>query len=96
MGKTAGRGHKGQRSRSGFSAKLGFEGGQTPLCRRIPKFGFKSFRKKFRCSVEYAKISNWRIRNQRILWEVMKALRMVNLNTRVAKIFNYKLTDGDK
>ena len=39
-GKTAGRGHKGQRSRSGFSRRLGFEGGQMPLVRRVPKRGF--------------------------------------------------------
>jgi large subunit ribosomal protein L15 len=39
-GKTSGRGHKGQRSRAGFSAKIGFEGGQMPLNRRVPKRGF--------------------------------------------------------
>ena len=39
-GKTAGRGHKGQRSRSGFSQRFGFEGGQMPLVRRVPKRGF--------------------------------------------------------
>ncbi|MEE4270163.1 MAG: 50S ribosomal protein L15 [Thermoanaerobaculales bacterium] len=39
-GKTAGRGHKGQRSRSGYSRRYGFEGGQMPLVRRIPKRGF--------------------------------------------------------
>ena len=39
-GKTAGRGHKGQRSRSGYSQRLGFEGGQMPLIRRVPKRGF--------------------------------------------------------
>ena len=40
LGKTAGRGHKGQRSRSGGRGKVGFEGGQMPLQRRLPKFGF--------------------------------------------------------
>ncbi len=39
-GKTAGRGHKGQKSRSGYSRKLGFEGGQMPINRRLPKRGF--------------------------------------------------------
>lgn len=43
-GKTAGRGHKGQHSRSGGYHKVGFEGGQMPLQRRIPKFGFNSRR----------------------------------------------------
>ena len=41
-GGTAARGHKGAKSRSGYSKKLGFEGGQMPLQRRIPKFGFKN------------------------------------------------------
>jgi large subunit ribosomal protein L15 len=41
-GSTAGRGHKGAQSRSGYSKKFGFEGGQMPLQRRIPKFGFKN------------------------------------------------------
>ncbi|MDW5378418.1 50S ribosomal protein L15 [Halomonas sp. HP20-15] len=42
LGKTGGRGHKGQKSRSGGSVKPGFEGGQMPLQRRLPKFGFTS------------------------------------------------------
>lgn len=47
-GKTSGRGHKGQKARSGASLHLGFEGGQMPLIRRIPKKGFTSkFKKKF-------------------------------------------------
>ena len=41
-GGTAARGHKGAKSRSGYSKKLGFEGGQMPLQRRVPKFGFKN------------------------------------------------------
>ena len=42
LGKTCGRGHKGAKSRSGFKNKRGFEGGQTPLKRRLPKFGFSN------------------------------------------------------
>ena len=42
MGGTSTRGHKGAKSRSGYSAKAGFEGGQMPLQRRVPKFGFKN------------------------------------------------------
>jgi len=45
-GGTATRGHKGAKSRSGYSRKLGFEGGQMPLQRRIPKFGFKNINRK--------------------------------------------------
>ncbi len=48
-GKTSGRGHKGQKARSGGKVRLGFEGGQTPLFRRIPKRGFKNVNR-----VEYA------------------------------------------
>src|SRR6266436_9936005 len=46
LGKTAGRGHKGQKSRSGYSSKTGFEGGQMPLHRRLPKRGFTNIFKK--------------------------------------------------
>jgi large subunit ribosomal protein L15 len=49
LGKTSGRGHKGQKSRSGYRRRFGFEGGQMPLVRRIPKRGFHNpFRKRFR------------------------------------------------
>lgn len=46
LGKTAGRGQKGQKSRSGGGVRLGFEGGQTPLFRRLPKRGFTNIHKK--------------------------------------------------
>src|SRR5258706_14101967 len=46
-GSTAGRGHKGAQSRSGYSSKVGFEGGQMPLQRRVPKFGFKNNNKEY-------------------------------------------------
>ena len=46
LGKTCGRGHKGQKSRSGGFHKVGFEGGQMPLQRRLPKRGFNSYLKK--------------------------------------------------
>src|SRR5256714_12101807 len=51
LGKTAGRGHKGQKSRSGGYHKVGFEGGQMPLQRRLPKRGFKSKSLKFNAEV---------------------------------------------
>ena len=49
LGKTAGRGHKGQKSRAGGYHKVGFEGGQMPLQRRLPKRGFKSAQLKSIC-----------------------------------------------
>ena len=51
LGKTAGRGHKGQKSRSGGYHKVGFEGGQMPLQRRLPKRGFKSHQLKFNAEI---------------------------------------------
>jgi large subunit ribosomal protein L15 len=51
LGKTAGRGHKGQKSRAGGYHKVGFEGGQMPLQRRLPKRGFKSRQKQFNAEV---------------------------------------------
>jgi large subunit ribosomal protein L15 len=51
LGKTAGRGHKGQKSRSGGYHKVGFEGGQMPLQRRLPKRGFKSAQLQFNAEV---------------------------------------------
>jgi large subunit ribosomal protein L15 len=51
LGKTAGRGHKGQKSRSGGYHKVGFEGGQMPLQRRLPKRGFKSHQLQFNAEV---------------------------------------------
>ena len=52
LGGTSTRGHKGQKSRSGYSKKIGFEGGQMPLQRRVPKYGFKNINR-----VEYKAIN---------------------------------------
>jgi large subunit ribosomal protein L15 len=54
LGKTAGRGHKGQKSRAGGYHKVGFEGGQMPLQRRLPKRGFKSRTGKYNAEVSLA------------------------------------------
>src|SRR5215211_1895343 len=56
LGKTAGRGNKGQKSRSGYSSKVGFEGGQMPLQRRLPKRGFTNIFKKEWIEISLAKI----------------------------------------
>ncbi|WP_140626685.1 50S ribosomal protein L15 [Methylibium rhizosphaerae] len=56
LGKTAGRGHKGQKSRSGGYHKVGFEGGQMPLQRRLPKRGFKSHLLKFNAEITLAEL----------------------------------------
>lgn len=75
LGRTSGRGHKGQRSRSGFSRKRGFEGGQMPLVRRIPKRGFHN---KFR--TEYAVVNLDRLEKlgeKEVTPELLKEKRVV-------------------
>ena len=57
LGKTAGRGHKGQKSRSGGYHKVGFEGGQMPMQRRLPKRGFKSQQLQFNAEVTLTDIA---------------------------------------
>lgn len=56
LGKTGGRGHKGQKSRSGGGVRRGFEGGQMPLYRRLPKFGFTSRKAAITAEV---RLSDW-------------------------------------
>ena len=58
-GKTAGRGHKGQRARSGGYHKIGFEGGQMPLARRVPKRGFSSLKRDERAEVRLSELNKF-------------------------------------
>ena len=58
LGKTCGRGHKGQKSRSGGFHKVGFEGGQMPLQRRLPKVGFSSRVKKYSAEVRLGELQS--------------------------------------
>lgn len=57
-GGTATRGHKGAKSRSGYSKKIGFEGGQMPLQRRVPKFGFKNINRKEYVGINVGKLQD--------------------------------------
>ena len=89
-GKTCGRGHKGQKSRSGGKVRVGFEGGQMPIYRRLPKFGFKS-----RVSFTHTQlgIDSFNAIDQKVLDEKpidlprLKELGLVNLNIKTVKIF---------
>ena len=58
-GKTAGKGHKGQKARSGGMGKLGFEGGQTPLARRLPKRGFTNINRKEFAVINVSQLNNF-------------------------------------
>lgn len=71
LGKTAGRGNKGQKSRSGYSAKIGFEGGQMPLQRRLPKRGFTNIFKKQWIEVSLASLEKSFAANEEVTPELM-------------------------
>ena len=71
LGKTAGKGHKGQKSRSGYSKKIGFEGGQMPLQRRLPKRGFTNIFKKKWIEISLAKLEENFGANDEITPEVL-------------------------
>lgn len=71
LGKTAGRGHKGQKSRSGYSRKIGFEGGQMPLQRRLPKRGFTNIFKKKWLEISLSKLEENFNANDEITPEVL-------------------------
>lgn len=83
-GKTAGRGHKGQKSRSGGNINRGFEGGQMPLYRRIPKFGFNSHKKNFITEVRLSDLE--KISSKIITLEVLKDSNIINKNIKNVKI----------
>src|ERR1700686_4528038 len=70
LGKTSGRGEKGQKSRSGYSMKIGFEGGQMPLHRRLPKRGFTNIFKKKWIEVSLAALEKQFAANDEITPEV--------------------------
>lgn len=84
VGKTGGRGHKGQRSRSGGHSVVGFEGGQMPLQRRLPKFGFISRKGRFNGEVRVGDLGM--VNAESIDLQVLKAAKIVAKNVKRAKI----------
>ena len=76
LGKTAGRGHKGQKSRSGGFHKVGFEGGQMPLQRRLPKRGFKSLATPYKAEVRLGDLQGLPVDEIDVL--VLKAAGLVS------------------
>ena len=84
-GKTCGRGHKGQRSRSGGYHKVGFEGGQMPLQRRIPKFGFKS---RVNNHTEQVRLSDLNSVTAEVIdVDLLKAMDLIKDSTQKVKVF---------
>lgn len=86
LGKTAGRGHKGQKSRSGGYHKVGFEGGQMPMHRRLPKRGFKSHLLKFNAEVTLTALDALGVAEADLL--TLKQMGAVREMTKVVKVIN--------
>ena len=84
LGKTAGRGHKGQKSRAGGFHKVGFEGGQMPLQRRLPKRGFKSALLKYNAEVTLADLE--RLGADEVDLVSLKAAGLVSQMIKVVKV----------
>ncbi len=86
FGKTAGRGHKGQKSRAGGYHKVGFEGGQMPLQRRLPKRGFKSHNLKFNGEVNLTDLQQ--LDQDEVDLVMLKAARLVGQMVKHVKVIN--------
>jgi len=84
LGKTAGRGHKGLKSRSGGSVRPGFEGGQMPLQKRLPKFGFSSRIGRVTAEVRLAELN--KVEGELIDLEALKRADIIGTNIKRAKI----------
>ncbi|MCY4473469.1 MAG: 50S ribosomal protein L15 [Kistimonas sp.] len=85
LGKTCGRGHKGQKSRSGGSIKPGFEGGQQPLQRRLPKYGFSSRVGRVTASVRLSDLA--KVEADVVDLEALRAARLVTASVKRARVF---------
>lgn len=84
IGKTCGRGHKGQTARSGYSQKIGFEGGQMPIQRRLPKFGFTSLTKDETAEIRLSDLT--RVSIERIDLNSLKEAKIIPVGIKRAKI----------
>ena len=106
LGKTAGRGHKGQKSRSGGYHKVGFEGGQMPLQRRLPKRGFKSRTLKFNAEVTLteldrlgaAEVDMLTLKQAGLVGELVKVVKVIKSGelTKAVKLTGIGATAGAK
>lgn len=85
-GKTCGRGHKGQKARAGGFHKVGFEGGQMPIQRRLPKFGFMS-RKQLRSDELRSGVLN-SLGDEVITLDLLKTKGLIQSKIRIVKVFN--------
>ena len=94
LGKTAGRGHKGQKSRAGGYHKVGFEGGQMPLQRRLPKRGFKSTTLRFNAEIRLSDLERLAVSEIDVLTlkqaglvpELVRAVKVIAAGTLMKKV----------
>jgi large subunit ribosomal protein L15 len=84
LGKTAGRGHNGQKSRSGYAQKVGFEGGQMPLQRRLPKRGFTSLMRDFRAEITVGTLAKMGVAEVDVL--ALKAAKLIASDAKSVKL----------
>lgn len=84
LGKTCGRGHKGQHARAGGFHKVGFEGGQMPLQRRLPKVGFKSHKKAFVAEIGTRELA--KLGSAEVTLAVLVARRLVAKDAKTVKV----------
>lgn len=84
LGKTCGRGHKGQKSRKGGYHKVGFEGGQMPLQRRLPKRGFKSVTAQFNDEITLSQLNNLPVEEIDLL--ALKQAQVISQNAKAVKV----------
>jgi large subunit ribosomal protein L15 len=106
LGKTAGRGHKGQKSRSGGYHKVGFEGGQMPMHRRLPKRGFKSHLLKFNAEVtlttlellDLPEVDLLTLKQAGLVGQMAKVVKVINTGavTKPVKLTGLGVTAGAK
>ena len=106
LGKTAGRGHKGQKSRAGGYHKVGFEGGQMPMQRRLPKRGFKSHLLKYNAEItltalgrlDAAEVDLLTLKQAGLIGELIKVVKVVATGsiTRAVKLNGVGATAGAK
>lgn len=85
LGKTGGRGHKGLKSRSGGTVKPGFEGGQMPLQKRLPKYGFSSRIGRVTAEVRLSELNQ--IEGELVDLEALKRADIIGINFKRAKVF---------
>ena len=83
-GKTCGRGHKGQKSRTGGTIQVGFEGGQMPLQRRLPKVGFSSRVNNYSTEIKYDRLE--KVKEDEVTIDLLKKYKLVKTNIKKVKV----------